>query len=221
MEVDMNQRAFLLSLLLIVVLGFGALIMYDAKTNNRLGIGKEVPASNWNWNDDWGCENHPNMEEGEEPEDPPIDERPEHQLIAKDYAEALALSGKYGMPVLVIFYADWCNWCQELDSETLTDKNVKEAMKKYVYVRVNSDNNREIAKKHGVKFLPYYTITNYKEEILKGDGGYKDAKPFIEWLDNPKLYKQPKQPIPHSPDQQPEEQQPEDEQPERRRWLRR
>ena len=217
MEVDMNQRAFLLSLLLIVVLGFGALVVYDAKTNNRLGIGTEVPASNWNWDDDWGSTEMPHTEEEEAISEPPIEEEmPKHQLVAKDYAEALSLSGKYGVPVLVVFHADWCHWCQKLESKTLTNKDVKEAIKKYVYVRVNSDDNREIAKKHQVKFLPYYTITNYKEEILKGDGGYKDAKAFVTWLDNPKLYKQPKQPIPHSPDQQ----QPEDEQPERRRWLR-
>ena len=203
MEAVMNQRAFLLSLLLIVVLGFGALVVYDAKTNNRLGIGKKVPASNWNWDDDWGSNEQPRMEEEDKDiEDPPIkEETPKHQLVAKDYAEALTLSGKYGMPVLVVFHADWCDWCQELESKTLSKSEVKEAMKKYVYVLVNSDNNREIAKNYGVKFLPYYTITNIDEEILKGDGGYKDTKAFIKWLDNPELYKQPKK---EQPKEEPE-----------------
>jgi len=227
MEVMMNQRAFLFSLLLIIVFGFGALVVYDAKTNNRLETNRES-TSNWNWNDDWDAKD-PIINETEEGgvENPP--ETPEHPIVAKSYAEALVLSGKHGMPILVVFYADWCNWCKELD-KTLAEESVKEAMKKYIYVRVDSDSNRDIAKKHEVKFLPYYTITNSDEEILKGDGGYKKAGEFVKWLNNPQLYKQPKkegqspdEPKDDEPDQEPDRFREREPDPERRwipRWRR-
>ena len=179
-EAIMNQRASALLLLLIVVLGFGGFVLYDFKTNNRLGLRKEDPKNNWNWDDDWNKTNP--IEQPKEPEKPVL---PKEQVVAGSYAEAIKKAAELKMPVLVFFEADWCTWCKKLKQETLTNTKVKEAMKKYIVVYVNTDKDRATGKKFGVRYLPTYVVTNAQEAILKSDGGFKTPDQFVQWLGEP------------------------------------
>jgi hypothetical protein len=48
--------------------------------------------------------------------------------------------------------------------------------------------------------LPSYAITNVNEKSLKSDGGYLDGNGFANWLDNPDMYKQPREEDPNKDD---------------------
>lgn len=56
---------------------------------------------------------------------------------ADGYAAALAESARFGRPVLVYFYADWCPHCRHFDSKVLPDAAVSGAMGQFVKVRLN------------------------------------------------------------------------------------
>jgi thiol:disulfide interchange protein len=212
----MDQRSFALIMLFVVVLGFGGMILWDAKTNNRLGFGEDKQVSNWQWGDKWDGQ-VPNQPEPEDPKEEEI-QKPDKQVVASTYADALAEAGKYGMPVFVYFEADWCSWCKKMKKDTLGDSKVQEIMKNYVLVYVNADQNRDLAKKFKVRALPSYAITNCNEEDIKRGEGYERANAFAKWLDNPSIYEQPrKKQSEVQPEVQPE---PEPEPEERKPWRR-
>lgn len=187
----MEQRSLLIITFFAVVMIFGGLIAYDTISNNRLNKTGNDNRSNWNWTDNWTTNKTP-VEPQVEPNDPTPEVHPKQQIVAKNYQDAVKKSGELGMPILVLFEADWCGWCKKMKQETLPNANVKEALENYIIVAVNTDNNKEVVKKHKVRGLPSQLITNYREENLKFSSGYKDADSFIKWLNNSNLYKQPK-----------------------------
>lgn len=173
----MNQRTGTLLLLLILLLGFAGFLIYDYKNSNHFGFRKDEPKSNWTWEDDWKA--NPIEQPKEQPKKP---ETPKEQVVAGTYAEAIKKAAELKMSVLVFFESDWCSWCKKLKSETLSDAKVKEAMKKYIVVFVDTGKDRAAAKKFGVRYLPSYVVTNDKEEKVKSDGGFKTADEFLRWL---------------------------------------
>lgn len=195
----MEQRSLLIIMLCAIVMIFGGLIAYDVISNNRIG-NLNGDRSNWNWTDDWTTNktdpqvkpNDPTPEV--KPEQPQQEEqpKPQQQIVAENYQDAIKKSGEMGMPVLVLFEADWCGWCKKMKQETLSNEKVKEALRNYIIVTVNTDTNKDIVRKHGVRGLPSQLITNVREEKLKFGSGYQDANAFVQWLNNPNLYKQPK-----------------------------
>lgn len=209
----MDQRTFVLGILLVVCIGFGGIILYDMKVNNRLGVNE--PKSNWQWNDDWN-QVAPHQQPQQQPhQQPPVTpekpERPMGQITATSYADALTQAGKYGMPVLIRFGANWCSWCKKMESETLKDQKVKDAMMHYVYLYVDTDKERTTARKFGVSSLPSFVITNCNEQKLKFEQGFKTANEFEPWLNDSSMFEQPKK-----DDVRPQEEQPQP-QPEPRR----
>ncbi len=190
----MNQDNMLTTIFFMVVVVFGGAAAYDFFKNNR--IEKFTgPTSNWRWDDRWNP-NGPNVVPNVpvQPQPQPIQPQPiqpQQDMRASTYQEALTMSGQYGMPIVAVFEADWCGWCQKLKTSIGSEK-VKTALKGYVFVEINTDNNRQVSSKFGVSGLPSYVITNHKEEKLKFGSGYKDADGFASWLNNPQLMNQPK-----------------------------
>lgn len=76
--------------------------------------------------------------------------------------------------VIVDFYADWCGPCkmQSRVLDELTDYNI---------VRVNVDEEEELAKKYGVMSIP--TLIKFKngEEVDKNIG-FLNKDDLIEWI---------------------------------------
>ena len=181
----MDQKHFSVLLLVFVSFCFAGFVVYDIKANNRFEHVVKKEIKNWAWNNNWSS---PIVDRKPEIEKPKEEQK---RIIASSYEDALKKSGDLGRPILVVFEADWCGWCQKMKSETLTDSKVHEAMKHYVVVDVDTDRNPRVSSKFGVRALPAYVITNYKEQNLKSGIGYKDVNEFVDWLDNPNLYKQP------------------------------
>jgi thioredoxin-related protein len=206
----MNQRNLAVGLLVFVILAFGGLVFYDIKYGHkfekRFGTTKE-PAQNWKWEDDWNSKGAPVGPQTGPTTPGPVVPAPEaQQLIAGNYAEALQRSAALGKPILAFFTADWCNWCQKMKTETMSDARVKTVLKNYILVYVDADKDRDTTKKFGVTTLPSYVVTNANETKLKMDTGFKNADSFASWLNDSKLFDQPKK-SPDQPRPQPQPQQ--------------
>jgi thioredoxin-related protein len=204
----MNQRTLVLIFCLIACV-YGVVVGYDLVKKARAKQTQSGQKSNWEWSNDWN-KITPEAPKDEKPKDLPIPEDPQNpsDISVKDYQDAIKKSEEYGMPILLFFEAEWCTWCQKLKKETLTDSDVKIALKNYLVVNIDADKNKDLVKEFEVKYLPYYVITNAQKKNLKADGGFKNAKDFVAWLDNPNLYKQPKKSLPKS-EIQPESPKPE------------
>jgi len=111
------------------------------------------------------------------------------QVKAKNFAEAKMKSKELERPILIVFGATWCHWCDELKQKTLSNSKVKEMMKNYVFLYVDSDKDRKTVRKFKIRGLPSYIIADSRERDLKSGSGYKEADEFEKWLNNPELFK--------------------------------
>jgi len=187
----MSQRNILLVMLVSVIAMFGALVVYDVKVNHRLEkvLGKDT---NWKWKDNWtpDSKDKPKIQEPQKEEEK--EAKPESQVTASDYDDAVKKAGELGMPIAIVFRAEWCHWCKKLEEETLVDSKVKSIMMNYVFLSVDTDNDSSTTRKFGVSGLPSYVITNANGDKLKAGSGYKTGDAFSKWLDEPSMFKQPK-----------------------------
>jgi thiol:disulfide interchange protein len=186
----MSQKNIILILITLLVLTFDGLIIYKFKYADKSG--SEGTTENWQWEDDWGMGSPPPLAQNKPEVQPVVPDAPKQQLIVGSYQEALQKSGELGKPIMIFFTAEWCSWCKKMKAETMSNGKVQEMLKNYILVYVNTDNDRATATKFRITSLPSFVITNVKEEKLKEDSGFKNASSFVNWLNEPKLFNQPK-----------------------------
>ncbi len=93
----------------------------------------------------------------------------------EDREEGLALAGRLGKPVVLVLYADWCNFCKRLFDETLQDPRIKAVGEDYVWVRVNSDKDKALYQLYEQKGFPLIVLMDESGKTLKKIEGYRDA----------------------------------------------
>ena len=87
--------------------------------------------------------------------------------VTNETFDSLVIEQSKRLPVLVDFWADWCGPCQM--QMPVLKKLVEDYDGKFVLAKVNTDEQRDLAKAHGIRSLP--TMRVYKhgemvEEIL-------------------------------------------------------
>ncbi|MEE9494242.1 MAG: thioredoxin [Gammaproteobacteria bacterium] len=79
--------------------------------------------------------------------------------VNADNFEAVILQGSMQQPVLVDFWADWCQPCQAL--MPILSKLAEEYTGKFILAKVNSDENQTLASQFDVRSLP--TVKLFKQ----------------------------------------------------------
>jgi thiol-disulfide isomerase/thioredoxin len=77
------------------------------------------------------------------------------------YERALELQRESKVPLVVYFYADWCPYCQTLDSEYLPAAPVQQYLRGVVKVRINPEHGpaeRQIANQYHVRGYPAFFV---------------------------------------------------------------
>jgi thioredoxin-related protein len=187
----MSQRNIMMIFLVAVTFIFGTVLISEVMSKKTV-LNKE---DNWEWEDKWTGSVDPipeKEEEKSEVEKPEVSPENPTQITANSYQEALKISLETGKPVLAFFTSDSCVWCDKMKSETLTDSNVIEAMKNYIFVVVDTNKDRDGVRKFGIVGLPSYVITNAKEEKFKSGSGFMNGANFNNWLNDSKFINQQK-----------------------------
>lgn len=101
--------------------------------------------------------------------------------IINDYHVATTLAKDSGMPILLIFTADWCGYCTVLKKDMI---NFKEIDNYIVCVVDIEQDSLGIKNKMRVKNLPTSIIIDAKNDTeISRKVGYKAAD-YKKWLDN-------------------------------------
>ena len=97
--------------------------------------------------------------------------------IYENYDIAVSISKEENKPLLLIFSADWCDYCTKLKTEILTTNKTSD----YVTCVIDVDNNKDLAKKFKAKSLPTSIIVENDAEI-KRKTGFQGKKDYLRWL---------------------------------------
>lgn len=99
------------------------------------------------------------------------------ELNGKEAFEKEVLQSK--TPVLVDFWAAWCGPCKAYSP--VVDSVAKDAGSKIKLVKINVDDNEELASKYGVSSIPT-TLLVEKGKIKASFAGAVPAKTLKDWL---------------------------------------
>jgi thioredoxin 1 len=100
-------------------------------------------------------------------------------ILYEEYEAAVSIANEQDKPILLIFSADWCGYCNKLKTEILVDNTTSD----YVVCVLNTDNNKAISKKFRTRSLPTSVIIRKGEESTR-KVGYKGKDDYISWLIN-------------------------------------
>ncbi len=100
-----------------------------------------------------------------------------------DLNAAFGLAQKSNKLVFADFYADWCGYCKQLDEDTFVNQNVKQKFaQSYVLVKINVDQNPELASKYQVYSLPTLIIMDSNGNVIKRQEGFVSAGELLNIL---------------------------------------
>ena len=101
--------------------------------------------------------------------------------IYTDYASAVRESQLNNRPLLVVLGARWCSWCRKLDGE-LEKPDAETILKDWVVVKVDVDDEPEIAKRLDASSLPALRILGPWQSVVASQEGFLELPQLEEWL---------------------------------------
>jgi thioredoxin-related protein/YHS domain-containing protein len=100
-----------------------------------------------------------------------------------DLATAAKLARKREQPLLIHFYATWCQPCRQMDRETFAAADFgKQIAGRFVLVRIDSDRHPELIRKYGVTGLPCDVFVSPNGRILSRNAGYLSKRQYFGQL---------------------------------------
>ncbi len=129
----------------------------------------------------------------------PLEEKNEQNLFTINwlpYHEGLAKAAQEDKYILIDFYTDWCGYCEKMDRETYSQKEVIESLaKNFIAVKINSESEnkildegkeiteKELALKYQVNSYPTIWFLDSKYNKIAPLPGFIPAKQFT-WVLN-------------------------------------
>jgi thioredoxin-related protein len=95
---------------------------------------------------------------------------------ASGLEESFQIAQKENKPVMMYFWAIWCQYCAKFQTDTLGNPQVKKILEEdYLLVAMDLDIDREVAQKYGVSYPPYLVFMDPKGNVLPRVPGAVDA----------------------------------------------
>lgn len=103
-----------------------------------------------------------------------VDKAPVAKTIAweKTFERAQAAAVKARKPIMVDFYTDWCGACKIMDSEAYTNARVIGNMQRFVPVKVNAEQRKDLAMRYKIDSYPTILWLDADGKILNMSQGY-------------------------------------------------
>lgn len=85
---------------------------------------------------------------------------------------------------LIIFSADWCDYCNKAKNDIEKDNNHDKILSKYGIMYVDYDNNKEIVNIYKIEKIPTFIILDNHGNEIKRKVGYKNITDLLHFLIN-------------------------------------
>ncbi len=112
----------------------------------------------------------------------PDDSMPQEIAWLTDYDKALQQAKKEDKLIVIDFFATWCAPCKVMERTTFADERVRRRMTEFVPLKIDVDQQREIAAKYGIQSLPTTAVVGSDGKPVAGAIGYLDVDRFMEVL---------------------------------------
>ena len=99
-----------------------------------------------------------------------------------DLPAARAESRATRKPIVLYFTASWCEPCQRMKKTTWADANVKDALSRFVPVKIDIDQHADLAQQYGVKSIPRLILLDDAGAAMKIRTGLAEPRELIAWL---------------------------------------
>lgn len=97
--------------------------------------------------------------------------------------EAARASTDEPLPLVISFGATWCGWCNKMAVDTYGDERMQDVADRFVWVKIDIDEEKELAARYRVSGVPHTTVLNEKNRVLGGVAGYMTAQKLIAFLE--------------------------------------
>lgn len=99
-----------------------------------------------------------------------------HKSLDKGFEQAR----QEDKPILVYFWAIWCQFCEKFETETLPDPGVTEVLTNdFVLVAIDLDEDRDTANKYSVSYPPQELFLDKNGNIIQRIPGFVEADRFL------------------------------------------
>jgi len=94
---------------------------------------------------------------------------------------AFARSKATGTPMFIFFHADWCSWCKKMEDTTFKNDKVVELINSR-FVPLSLDVNQPLAKKLGIKTIPFVMMTDPTGKHVITVDGYRNSNTMLRYI---------------------------------------
>lgn len=109
---------------------------------------------------------------------------PEKLSWHKKLSSAQTIALNEYKPMLIFFSAKGCQWSIKLEDQVFTDKLVRQALKNFVLVHLDRDDDSNTANKYWVYSVPTLLFVSSDMSIIGRIDGFIDAKRLAEYLNS-------------------------------------
>jgi thiol-disulfide isomerase/thioredoxin len=106
------------------------------------------------------------------------------------FDQALRKAAQAHKPLMVDFWAEWCNWCHQLDRTTYMDPDVVKRADGFVTVKVDTEGGRQqamVAQRYDVSTLPTILFLSPSGRLVLRVNGYQGPGSFPRTMDSARV----------------------------------
>lgn len=93
---------------------------------------------------------------------------------------SLAAAQQENKPVMIYFWAIWCQYCAGFQTNTLANPQIKPMLENdFILVAMDLDVDKEVSQKYGVSYPPYVVFLDTKGKVIDRISGGVGPETFL------------------------------------------